>query len=127
MEGARAFVHFAGAIEQSDMSEDRTEAVVGVRKILLQGYSAAQLRDGFEMLEISRWSPEQKGLSHVALGQIWIDFEGPRAMKLRLFQPSTRRLKFEMANRADQRQRSVGESEGCVAADGAHEVLSGFF
>jgi len=57
--------------------------------------------NGFKMLEVFRWSPQQKSVGHVSLGQVGIDFNRAPAVKLRLVQPRAGRIELEVASRTN--------------------------
>src|SRR5579863_2520373 len=52
-------------LEQADMRIDRAQPAIGVRKILVQRERPLQLRDGLDMLEVFRRSPQQECLGYV--------------------------------------------------------------
>ncbi len=70
MERPSSFVHFASVIEQPDMCQDGAQTVVSMRQIVLQRERAFEVGNRFHMLEVFRWSPEQKSAGHVSFGQV---------------------------------------------------------
>src|SRR5579872_3439173 len=111
-------------IEQTDMRQDRPQTAVGMRQIILQSERPLQLRDGFDMLEILRWTPHQERLGYMAFRQSRIEFQSALAVELCLLQPFPGRVSFEMAFRAYQRKNRVCPSEEGIASDRIHERLS---
>src|SRR5271154_7082923 len=47
-------------IEQADVCQDGAQAIVSMRQIVLQEQSALEIGNRLQMLEVLRWSPEQK-------------------------------------------------------------------
>src|SRR5438270_2169679 len=107
--------HFPRMIEQADVREDRTEAVVGVRKIVLQRNCALEVGYSFQVLEIPGRSPEHEGTRDIGLRQVGVQVKSATGMKLGLFKPGTGRIVFEMPGGARKRQSGVGKRKSWVA------------
>src|ERR1700689_1979331 len=107
------------------MRQDRSQTVVGVRQVLLQREGALQFRDGLDMLEISGWSPKQKCLGDMTLGQSRIQLEGAVAVELGFVQPTALGFGFKVAFGAYKRENRVREGKSRIASHCIHQELRG--
>src|ERR1700722_1804048 len=58
IEGCAPLEHSTCMIEQADMRQDRSQAAVGMRQVLLKSNCTLQFRNCLDMLEVFRWPPE---------------------------------------------------------------------
>ena len=73
----------ARVLKQTNMCQNRSQTAVGMRQILLKGECTLQFCNRFDMLEVFRWSPEQKRLGYIEkwkrvdaqVGRAWMEEE----------------------------------------------------
>jgi hypothetical protein len=116
MERAPSFIHFTGVIEQTDVRQNRSQAVVGLRQIALQGESTPQFGNRFQVLEIFRGSPQQKGPGEVSFREIRVYLKRTPTVEFSLFQPHAGWIKFEVASRTRNRKGGVAEGKSRVSS-----------
>src|SRR5262249_44495289 len=70
IEGSATFIHGAGGIEQTDVRENCSEAIVCMRQIALQRERSLQLPNRFHVLKVLGRSPEQKRIGYMPFWKI---------------------------------------------------------
>src|SRR5262249_6617594 len=72
MKCSRPLEHFTSAVEKADVREDRAQTVVGLGLIVLKGERLLEFGNGLKVLEVVRWSPEEKRPGDMPFGHIRI-------------------------------------------------------